>query len=967
MLRHIKDFNLPALEEKVQKLWKERDVFRKSVEQRASRGKTRTGPVSRQGSKKPFVFFEGPPTANGRPGVHHVLTRAFKDVVLRYQTMRGRYVPRRAGWDTHGLPVELQVEKELGLKSKKDIEEYGVAKFNAKCKESVWQYRREWEELTSRMGFWIDMTDPYITYENSYIESVWGILQTISKKKLLYKGHRVVPWCSRCGTALSSHELAQGYETVKDTSVFVKFRLKTSPNSEFRTNKRIYELTTGKSVYILSWTTTPWTLPGNVALAVGEDIDYVVFRIKDQELSVGEDELYIAAKALLPNIASEVEVVSEVKGSDLVGLEYEQLFSVKALKNEKSHKVYAADFVTTEDGTGVVHTAVMYGEDDYRLGDELGLPKHHTVSEDGRFTKDVHEFQGMKARHGETEKDIIAHLDVEGYLLKTEKYEHEYPHCWRCGTALLYYAHDSWFISMTKLREKLMKSNAEVNWVPGHIRDGRFGEWLRDVKDWALSRNRYWGIPLPMWECNVCEHQEMLTSREEIIKRGPKPRNTYYLLRHGQAESNLNDVISTNLRTSDQYPLTLDGRVAAEKAGKKLKKKKVDMVFASPFYRTKETADIVADAIGCKVELDDRLREIDLGDLDGRPNDVYRSHNPSQFQRLEARHPNTEGLRQIAKRMYEFVREMEEKHKGKKILIISHEYPLWMLDAVMQGWSEEEAIRKRCASREDYILPAELLERQLLSVPRESCGFGNLHKPYIDEVSFLCKKRGCKGEMKRVEEVIDVWFDSGAMPFAQAASLGSSKSEIRNPKAYPADYIVEGVDQTRGWFYTLLAIATLLGKKAPYKTVLSLGHILDAKGQKMSKSKGNTVDPWEMIEKYGVDALRWHFYTMSAPGDPKRFNEDDLKKVSRQLFGLVYNSFSFLHMYGEKTKKQKSKKAKKQELDNVLDRWVLARLNETIELVREDMDEYEMGRAARNIQGFADDVSRWYIRRSRRR
>lgn len=477
-----KSFNLPQSEEKILEFWKENKIFEKSLENRKS-------------GRRPFVFYEGPPYANGKPGIHHVLARVYKDIILRYKSMRGYYVPRKAGWDTHGLPVEIAAEKALGLKSKKDIEKFGIERFNEEAKKAVWIYKDEWENLTRRIGYWLDLKNAYITCSSDYIETLWWVLAKISKRGLLYKAHKVVPWCSRCGTALSSHELAQGYKEVEDQSVFVKFKLKKG--------QKIGKFTTDDKTYILSWTTTPWTLPGNVGLAVGKDIDYSIIEIKDSP------ERYIVAKNSQAKHFPIEEglhgsVIGSLLGKNLVGLRYESLFDVPKLQNEKSHRVYDANFVTTEDGTGVVHTAVMYGEDDYELGKKVGLPQHHTVDEYGKFTKEVKGFEGLYVKSKETEEKIFEYLKKNNLLFKTEAYRHEYPFCWRCGSAVLYYARTSWFIAMSKLRKNLLKSNATINWVPSHIKEGRFGEWIKEAKDWNLSRERYWGAPMPVWECAKC-------------------------------------------------------------------------------------------------------------------------------------------------------------------------------------------------------------------------------------------------------------------------------------------------------------------------------------------------------------------------------------------------------------------------------------------------------------------------------
>ncbi|HUT96420.1 MAG TPA: isoleucine--tRNA ligase [Candidatus Paceibacterota bacterium] len=715
--------NIPEIEKKILEFWKENKIFEKSLAKPLDKA---------QGND--FVFYEGPPTANGKPGIHHVLARVFKDLIPRYKTMQGYYVGRKAGWDTHGLPVELEVEKLLGLKNKKDIENYGIEKFNQKCKESAWKYKEEWERMTERIGYWVDMEHPYITYENNYIESLWWIIKQIHERKLLYKGYKVVPQCPRCGTALSSHEVAQGYQNIEEESVYVKFKVKGKDDE-----------------YILAWTTTPWTLPGNIALAVGKEIKYA-------KISQG-NEIYYLAKDLLNKIDGKYKIIGEIKGEKLVGIEYEPLFNSVIKDNEKNaqnaFKIYPADFVSTEDGTGIVHTAVMYGQDDYELGEKIGLPKVHTVNIDGIFNELVPQWKGKFVK--DVEKEIVEDLRKRNILYKTEKYKHDYPFCWRCDSPLIYYARDSWYFEMSKLRDDLIKNNERINWIPGHIKEGRFGEWLREIKDWAISRERYWGTPIPVWVCEKCRKIRVIGSRKE------------------------------------------------------------------------------------------------LG--------------------------------------------VDEKF--------------------------------------------------------------DLHRPYIDEIKLKCD---CGGEMKRTPEVMDCWFDSGSMPFAQFHYPFENKNLIDKDERYPADFICEAIDQTRGWFYTLLAISTLLDKGTPYKNVICLGHILDKNGQKMSKHIGNIIDPWEMIEKYGADVVRWHFYTINQPGETKRFDEQALKESSK-MFNTLLNVLTFYKMFSS----DKIKDLTKKDIENVLDKWIISKLNFLINEITEHLDKYSITIAARHIEEFINDLSVWYIRRSRDR
>ncbi|MFH0928492.1 MAG: isoleucine--tRNA ligase [bacterium] len=712
----------PEMEEAQLTKWKELDIFKKTLSKSAPKGE--------------YVFYEGPPTANGNPGLHHVEARAFKDVMPRYKTMQGYHVGRKAGWDTHGLPVELQVEKQLGFSGKPDIEKYGIKEFNQKCKESVWQYLEEWKKMTDRIGFWLDLEHPYVTYENDYMESAWWILRKMWDKGLLYKGYKVVPYCPRCGTPLSSHEVAQGYkDDVEDPAVTIKFRIKGTKND-----------------YLLAWTTTPWTLPGNVALAVGEKITYV--KVKQGE------ETFILAKERLGAILPGAEIMEEMPGSKLVGLEYEPLYKFTEFK-EKVHYVALADFVSTADGTGIVHTAVMYGVDDYNLGLKLGLPQVHMVGPRGEFLPFVTQFAGKFVK--DADKDVIADLTARGLLLNVGTIKHTYPFCWRCDSPLLYYAIDSWYIAMSKLRDELIKNNQTIHWVPEYIKEGRFGEWLRDVKDWAISRKRYWATPLPIWICN-CGNQFCAGSVQDL------------------------------------------------------------------------------------------------------------------------------------------------KDRAKN------------------------------------------------AVPQD------LHRLFIDEVILKCEK--CGGDMKRELDLIDVWFDSGAMPLAQYHYPFENKELIDSGKAYPAEYISEAIDQTRGWFYTLLAIATCLEMPAPYKNVICLGHLLDKHGKKMSKSKGNVVKPEDVIKKYGADAVRMFFYTVNQPGDVKRFDEKDLDGIVKKVFMILWNVVLFRKMYG-------SEKVGSGEWgvgsENLLDKWVLAETATLIEKVTLNLEKYEIVEAARLIPEFINNLSTWYVRRSRDR
>ena len=711
--------SFPDLEQAILERWRERDVFGESVRRREG--------------AEPYVFYEGPPTANGRPGSHHVLSRVFKDVFPRYRTMRGRLVHRKGGWDTHGLPVELEIEKQLGFKTKDDIEAYGVAEFNAKCRESVLKYIDEWHQLTERIGFWIDTDDAYYTMDDDYIESVWWSLKQVWDKGLLYEGYKVVPYCPRCGTALSSHEVSLGYKDVVDTAAYVRFPVVGEDGVSF-----------------VGWTTTPWTLLSNAALAVGPDITYV---------RVSQDgEQLIVAQALAEKVFGEgVQTSGPVPGSELVGMAYEPPFSYVTDFGDKGHTVLPADFVTTEDGTGVVHTALAFGEDDFRLGEEQGLTLQNPVRPDGTFDDRMGPYAGRKVK--ETDGDIVEELRANGKLLRAEDYEHSYPHCWRCDTALLYYAKSSWYVATTKVKDQLLASNEAVTWYPEHIKHGRFGNWLENNVDWALSRERYWGTPLPVWRAD-------------------------------------------------------DGEVVC---------------------------------VGSRAEL------AELG----------------------------------------------------------------------------------------------------ADVPDD------LHRPYVDDVTF---ERDGK-TFRRVPDLIDVWWDSGSMPFAQWHAPFENQDTFEN--RYPADYICEALDQTRGWFYSLLAVSTLLFGRASFETVLCLGLITDPQGQKMSKSRGNAVAPWDVLDTHGADAFRWYYFTSKQPWDGYRFSVETIGESVRQYLKTLWNTYGFFTLYANVNDVEPAA------LDDVeltdLDRWALSRLQSLSATCIDRLDDYDTTSAGRAIQAYVDELSNWYVRRSRRR
>ena len=731
------DMNFVEREKEVEEFWKEDNTFKKSMEQR-------------EGCPT-YTFYDGPPTANGKPHIGHVLTRVIKDMIPRYRTMKGYYVPRKAGWDTHGLPVELEVEKLLGLDGKEQIEQYGLDPFITKCKESVWKYKGMWEDFSGTVGFWADMDNPYVTYDDNFIESEWLALKTIWDKGLLYKGFKIVPYCPRCGTPLSSHEVAQGYKDVKERSAVVRFKVK------------------GEDAYILAWTTTPWTLPSNVALCVNPNEEYA-------KVKAADGYVYYMASALLDTVLGKLakdgeaayEVLETYKGKDLEGKEYEALYQcaadLAAKQHKKGHYVVCDTYVTLTDGTGVVHIAPAFGEDDAQVGRKYDLPFVQFVDEKGDMTKET-PFAGLFVKKADPE--VLKDLDAKGLLFDAPKFEHSYPHCWRCDTPLIYYARESWFIKMTAVRDDLVRNNETVNWIPQSIGKGRFGNWLENIQDWGVSRNRYWGTPLNVWQCEDCGHQEAIGSREQL----------------------------------------------------------------------------------------------------------------------------------------------KELSGNEKALTVE------------------------------------------------------LHRPYIDEITCTCPK--CGKTMKRVPEVIDCWFDSGAMPFAQHHYPFENKDLFE--QQFPAQFISEAVDQTRGWFYSLMAESTLLFNKSPYENVIVLGHVQDENGQKMSKSKGNAVDPFDALQTYGADAIRWYFYINSAPWLPNRFHGKAVQEGQRKFMGTLWNTYAFFVLYANIDNFDATKYTLDKKSLTVMDRWILSKLNSTVGAVDDNLANYRIPEAAKALQEFVDDLSNWYVRRSRER
>jgi len=931
---------LSLKEEVTLKFWEENKIFQKTLDKEAPNGE--------------YVFYDGPPFATGTPHYGHLLAGTMKDMVGRYQTMLGKHVPRRWGWDCHGLPVENIVEKELNLKSKKDIEAYGLDKFNAKARESVLTYVDDWKKIVPRTGRFVDMENDYKTMDTSYTETIWWIFKKLNDKGLVYEGFKSMHLCPRCETTLSNFEVTQGYKDITDISVTAKFELVDEPGT-----------------FVLAWTTTPWTLPGNVALAINPEIEYVKIKV------MSSDAKFILAKARLSAIKEDYAIVEEFIGSTLLGKSYKPVFDYynnDKLKNrENGFKIYGATFVTTEDGTGVVHIAPAFGEDDMKLGKENNLPFIQHVGTDGKFKKGVTDWVGMDVKPIEnsqaTDIEVLKKLAHEGHLFAKEKFVHSYPHCWRCNTPLLNYATSSWFVEVTKFADKLVKANQKIHWVPEDIRDGRFGKWLEGARDWAISRSRFWGAPLPVWRCNKCEAKEFIGSIADIKKRTGN-KNNFFVARHGEADNNVLGVISSDPKVP--HLLTNLGRTQAAEAGDKLRSEKIDVIYVSPFPRTQETAKIIAEKIGLpadKIITDDRLHELYSGVMDGKADAEYQKFFNSREDKFFKKPEGGENYTDVKNRMTECLYDINAKNKDKNILIVTHNTPAWLLFAGAYGMTHHEAIAMRNEVH-DFIKNSETKKLDFSPIPHNENYEVDLHRPYIDQVVLNCD---CGGEMKRVPEVFDCWFESGSMPYAQAHypfenldKFNPDPGMFKKQVGFPAEFIAEGVDQTRGWFYSMLVLSVALFGESSYKNVVVNGIVLAADGQKMAKRLKNYPDPMLIIDKYGADALR--YYLLSSPAmkaEDLCFSEKSVDEVVKKVLMRLQNVYSFYEMYSQNNAAPVKNFVPTSE--NILDRWMVCRLKELVTETTEAMNKYELDRATRPISDFVDDLSTWYLRRSRDR
>lgn len=922
-------------EEDVLAFWRAHHIFEKSIEKEAPKGD--------------FVFYDGPPFANGLPHYGHILASTIKDAIPRFRTMQGYRVPRQWGWDCHGLPVENLVEKELGFSTKREIEEYGIGKFNAAARKSIMKDVDAWKEIVPRMGRWADMEDDYKTMDATYTESVWWAFSQLWKKGLVEKSFKAMHLCPHCGTTLSNFEVSQGYKDITDISVTVKLKVKDPEKHGLP-----------EHTFFLAWTTTPWTLPGNMAAAVGKETKYAVVK-------AGE-EVYVVAEDLIAKVFTTQPEVTHLKnsllGADLVGIEYVPPFDYYA-KDEKlpnrsnAWKVYAADFVTTTDGTGIVHIAPAFGDDDLALGKKEGLPIVHHVTPEGRFTYEVTDFADLpvkpKGDHQLADIAVIKYLAARHLLFAKEKLVHSYPHCWRCDTPLLNYASSSWFVNVPKIKDQLVAENKKVGWVPESVGAYRFGNWLEGARDWAISRTRFWGAPLPIWESKDGKRL-VIGSKEELVAHIKNNGNRYFLMRHGEAEQNVLGLASND---TEGYALTEKGRGQVRASGEKMRGTPVTRIYASPIQRTRETAEIMADALGIprgEIIFDDRLREFEFGEFNGKPLDDLITWRAAHA--YEEAVPGGQSYLDGKRRFGGFLYDIDRLLKDETILIVSHALAVESLRAVIVGADAKES--RRIMLSESF--PKGTVEELPFTPLPVNADFElDYHRPAIDDV-VLVDAEGV--EYRRTPEVFDCWFESGAMPFA-SKHFPFEQGDKTTPQAFPADFIAEGLDQTRGWFYSLIVLGVALFGQSPYKNVIVNGLVLAEDGQKMSKRLKNYPDPLYVTETYGADALR--YYLLSSPvvhGEDLNFSERGVQEVASKLIGRLNNVLAF---YAMRSASATAGGLRTAVSPHVLDKWIVARLHELVRQSTAGYESYELDVATRPLTAFVDDLSTWYLRRSRDR
>lgn len=912
--------------------WQSNKIFEKSVEMPAG-----------EEPKGQFSFYDGPPFATGLPHHGHILAGTIKDAIPRYQTMKGNSVRRVWGWDCHGLPIENLIEKKLGLQSKKDIEEFGIDKFNKAAFESVLQYEEEWRKVIPRLGRWIDMDHPYKTMDATYTESIWWAWKTLYEKKLAYEGYKIMHICPRCETTLAQSEVGMEYHDVTDLSVTAKFELVDEPGT-----------------YVLAWTTTPWTLPGNTALALHKEAEYIKVSIE------GMEGLYILAEERAGEVLKDMkyEVRETFRGESYVGKSYKPVFPYfidKDIDNKENiWKIWHADFITLDTGTGIAHEAPAFGAEDMELAKANRIPVIKHVRMDGTFTEDVADFAGMKVKQKDDTQsadiEIIKWLAHNGKLFEKHKIVHSYPLCWRCKTPLLNYATSSWFVDVPKMKGKLLSENANIGWTPEHIRDGRFGKWLEGAREWAVSRSRYWGAPLPVWKSADGDVKVIGSLKELAELRKDKPKNTYYVMRHGEAKSNVLRIVDSEGKGDPENHLTELGREQASHAGHFAKEKGVDIIITSPFLRTEETARIIKEASGAELVIDERLREFDAGIFSGKSIDEFHKAERMEYQGLDTVIPGGESHRDVMNRAMAALHDYEKKYEGKTILIVTHGGVLWMLEAAAALRTDEEIVNYMQASEDVTPAHAHIIPVRPLLVPRDETGAVNLHRPYIDEVELEIDGKA----YRRIGDVFDCWFESGSMPFAQL-HYPFENNEVFD-KNYPADFIAEGLDQTRGWFYSLINLGVGLFDRAPYKHVIVNGLVMAESGLKLSKSEKNYTDPMELVDTYGADAVR--YFLLSSPvvkGENVQWSDKGVEDVYKKVISRLENVLSLYEMNKEGPVEPKTTS------HNVLDVWMLSRVNEVVAQVTKGYDTYTLDEATYPIDQLVDDLSVWYIRRSRDR